>query len=238
MYLILHKNISILILIGLMTMASCGKQSDIAVHNREINIRANLNFMRTLKNNEVNVGLRVCYALKTKRLKYKSYLDGHVFNLKSYKTNCAGAKSVHNFQSLLKVSSSKSMTYETTYQDHHISDVPTDQNLPMSVICSQLFNGEVPENTIQLNSKERIQFEFTNEGETDYINMHLGVLDTENTSLGGYKTTGVKVFGLKTFPATPELIGVVVNYYYATPCTDQNNQKIISIELDSRASAQ
>jgi hypothetical protein len=238
MYSILHKNIPIFLFIGLMVIASCGKQAEMDINDRHIEIRSNLNYIRTLNSDEINTGLRVCYSLKTKRLKYRADLNGQLFNMKSYQTSCSGAKEIQSFQSALDVTSTETMNYKTSYSGHHISDVPTDLNFPMSGICSQLFNGEIPENTMQMNSSTKMQFEFINEGDIDYVNIHYGDKDAKNKALDGYKTTSVKVFGIKTFPATPDLTGVIVNYFFTKPCVGSENQNTVAIELDSTASAE
>ena len=236
MNLILHKKISYIsftIILFILTIASCGKQKSVSISDREITVNPNLNYMRAFSTDEVNVGLRVCYALKTKRLKMKADYNGQKYNMKSYKTECNGTREIKNFQTTLKVPTDGKMTFDTSYEGLYIHQVPTDENSPMNTICSKLFEGELPENTVQITEDTRIQFVFTTENGMDYINMHYGFKDIANIALDGYKTSYVEEFGIEVLPASNALTGVVVDYYHTTLCDNSDKQHTIAIELIS-----
>lgn len=231
---ILHKKISYIsftIILFILTIASCGKQESFSISDREISVRPNLNYIRAFSTDEVNVGLRVCYALKTKRLNMKADYNGQKYNMKSHEIKCNGAREIKEFQTTLNIPVNGNMTFDSTYDGVHIKQVPTDQNSPMQAICSKLFEGELPENIIQISEESRIQFKFTTENGMDFINLHYGIKDSANLALDGYKTSYVEEFGIKVLPASSALIGVVLDYYHTTLCNEKDKQHTIAVEL-------
>jgi hypothetical protein len=236
MNLILNKKISyisFIIILFILTIASCGKKESVSISDRDISLHANLNYMREFSTDEVNIGLRVCYALKTKRLRMKADYNGQKYNMKSYQTDCDGSRQMKSFQTILNVLVGDKMTFDTSYQGPHLDQVPTDQNSPMKTICAQLFEGELPENTVQISEDSRIQFEFTTENGMDFINMHYGIKDLANLALDGYKTSYVEEFGIYVLPSSIALTGMVVDYYHTTLCADNDKQHTIAVELIS-----
>lgn len=206
----------------------CGQNNSEGILQAQMaTVKPNLNYIRTLNGDEVNIALRVCYALKTKRIKFKADLNGTDFHYQSTEKKCDGASVEKNYQSKLKVEVDGKMTYETDYQGFYLSEVPTDLNSPMQSICEKLFQGEIPDNTFQTTPHQRNQFEFYHKEGIDVVNIHNGVKDSKDTALDGYLTNFVTIYEFNSFPSNPNMTGVIERYHRITDCQKNKDQKSV-----------
>ena len=217
--------------VTMILVTSCGQGNQNSLDGMIAEVKPNLNYIHKLEADEVNIALRICYALKTKRINYRADLNGQKFKYKSNEQNCDGTIKNESYQAELKVPQNGTMKYESSYQGFHLSEVPTDINPPMNSICSKLFQGEIPENTFQSSDSQRMQFKFSQDSGIDIINIHSGVKDTKNVELEGYITNYVTIYEIESFPAVPQMTGVIKKAHLIKQCSNKSKEKhIISIE--------
>ncbi len=216
------------------SLLSCGRENGLGLKNKDIFIKPNLNYQRKMTNEEMNIALRICYALKTKRIHYKANRNGQRLNYSREEKKCGQVEELSKFSTVLLVPNNGPMIYQSEDNGFFIKEVPTDLNFPLGPICNKLFKGEKMEIVHQVSDLSKLQYEFKSRDGKDLVYMYYGIQDLKNKALDGYSTTHVDVYEFEVFPSSIHLTGVVVDHYKTSFCDESKEaQKQISIKLNS-----
>lgn len=141
---------------------------------------------RSLTGSELNIGRRICAALKKKREKFETLYDGETkFTFQRTAVDCQGNNISGNFDA--SIFKNPALTYSAPSQVSYFSDIITDQSEGISDICTSLSSSDNISNTVKVgNLKYTITFLIADN--YDRVDIRKDVSDGK----GGFNTTGAE----------------------------------------------
>lgn len=129
-----------------------------------------------LTDNEMAIALRICYALRSKKSLFRSEKIGSDFRFKIENESCKGDKSDEFLNTKLKENGSN-LYYESVNPSQSIDYndlVETHDTANLINICTEVFKGNNPNNTIQMSFDDIFKVVFFNEIYGDGYEIHYG----------------------------------------------------------------
>lgn len=128
---------------------------------------SNVSFMEVgnIKEPELSIAKRVCYAYKSKRSALKTYYHGKNFSFDISKKDCNGTENAKNFIAKLNAPvEATTLTWipETlgdTYE--FITNVQDEESGYLKQLCERIFRGAQVSNSLTVGSLETVQIQFT-----------------------------------------------------------------------------
>jgi hypothetical protein len=186
---------------------------------------AAINGGRALRDDEMSVALRVCYAFRSKRTKFSAELIGRAFAFNYETKSCQS--SVPEVQSTIDSRLSQllingPLSYESVFPGSYAREVQTDLNGLLSSLCSQVLKGETPLN-YQESNNESSEYIFTS-GVYDNIEIRTGF---QNQVSGSIEVNSVvKLEVLTNQVASGDLQGLVVKTTRSFPCRQLGDTEV------------
>ncbi|MBK25159.1 MAG: hypothetical protein CME70_14290 [Halobacteriovorax sp.] len=146
------------ILLSILFLASCGVSSRGPATSSQIGqaLVAGGEF----SDDEKNTAIRICYALRSKNTNFRANFLDQDFRFLITERDCDGEEANSTITAQLKgQSSNDQMIYSGLDSSKHFANVITDQDGPMSGLCSSLLQGGNPQRSI-LSGNDLVSFSF------------------------------------------------------------------------------
>jgi hypothetical protein len=108
-----------------------------------------LNGGRALRDDEMSVALRICYAFRSKRAKFSAELIGRDFTFNYQTKSCKSSVAEVDTRLDTKLSQlliNGPLSFESIFPGSYLREVQTDLNGFLKGLCSQVLKGETPLN--------------------------------------------------------------------------------------------
>lgn len=179
---------------------------------------------RPLSDMEMGVAQRVCYAFRSKRVKFSAELMGNPFNFVYVTNNCDGgviSEPLHT--TLSQVNVGGSLSFESTFLKAYNREVQTDIHGYLAKVCEQVLKGETPLNYLEQNN-ESFEYAFSS-SVYDKIDVLIGNQNLNSGNIAVNRMISLEVLTNQT--SAGDYLGLVVKTTSSFPC-DNNNIKTIS----------
>ena len=199
-------------------VSSCGLERQYADDQQVFAFGSSaLNGGRALRDDEMSVALRVCYAFRSKRTKFSAELINRDFSFNYQAKSCKSSEPEVNSQIDSKLSQlliNGPLSFESTFPGSYAREVQTDLNGLLKGLCSQVLKGETPFNYSE-NTDGFSEYIFTS-GVYDNIEIRSGSVNEQDGPLVVNSVTKLEV--LTNQVVSGDLQGLVVKTTRSFPC--------------------
>jgi hypothetical protein len=207
-------------------MTSCGLEREYADESQVFAFgNAAVNGGRALRDDEMSVALRVCYAFRSKRAKYSAELIGSDFPFNYQTKSCKSKTPEVDTRLDTKLSQlliNGPLSYESIFPGSYAREVQTDLNGLLTDLCGQVLKGETPLN-YQENDNGFSEYIFTS-GIYDNIEIRTGAQVQEDGPI--VVNNVVKLEVLTNQVVSGDLQGIVVKTTRSFPCRQLGDTEI------------